>query len=111
MWLDNWRLKYGGERAKIALKKREAQAKQSMSTASDTEEIDEIKKKKRKMDTDIKSLNETADELCLKAESTGKLIFVTQANSLRKTAKEKFQELTDLNASLNSKLHVEKLKE
>ena len=82
-----------------------------MSTASDTEEIDEIKKKKRKMDTDIKSLNETADELCLKAESTGKLIFVTQANSLRKTAKEKFQELTDLNASLNSKLHVEKLKE
>ena len=73
------------------------------------EEIDEIKKKKRKMDTDIKSLNETADELCLKAESTGKLIFVTQANSLRKTAKEKFQELTDLNASLNSKL--EKLKE
>ena len=44
-----------------------------------------------------------------RCQQTGKLIFVTQANSLRKTAKEKFQELTDLNASLNSKL--EKLKE
>ena len=73
------------------------------------EEIDEIKKKKRRVDTDIKSLNETADELCLKAESTGKLTFVTQANSLRKTAKDKIQELNDLDASLNSKL--EKLKE
>ena len=61
------------------------------------------------MDSDIKSLNETADELFLKAESTGKLTFVTQANSLRKTAKDKIQELTDLDASLNSKL--EKLKE
>lgn len=73
------------------------------------EEIDEIKKKKRRVDSDIKSLNETADELCLKAESTGKLTFVTQANSLRKTAKDKIQELTDLDTSLNSKL--EKLKE
>jgi len=73
------------------------------------EEIDEIKKKKRRVDSDIKSLNETADELCLKAESTGKLTFVTQANSVRKTAKDKIQELTDLDTSLNSKL--EKLKE
>ena len=35
------------------------------------EEIDKIKKKKRRVDSDIKSLNETADKLCLKAESTG----------------------------------------
>ena len=61
------------------------------------------------MDSDIKSLKETVDELFLKAESTVKLTFVTQANSLRKTAKDKIQELTDLDASLNSKL--EKLKE
>ena len=36
MWPDNWRLKYGRERAKITLKKEEAQAKQSMWKVSDT---------------------------------------------------------------------------
>ena len=65
------------------------------------EEIDKIKKKKRSGWTLI--------NLCLKAESTGKLTFVTQANSLRKTAKDKIRELTVLDVSLNSKL--EKLKE
>jgi len=48
------------------------------------EEIDEVKKKKKKrIDAEIKSLNDTADELCTKAEATAKLTFVTQANALR----------------------------
>ena len=68
----------------------------------------EIKKKKRRVDSDIKSLNQTADELCLKAEAAGKLTFATQANSPWKTAKDKTQELADLDANLNSR--VEQLK-
>ena len=36
VWPDNWRVKYGRERTEIALKKREAQAEESMWTASDT---------------------------------------------------------------------------
>lgn len=48
-----------------------------------------MKKKKARVGSGIKSLNETPDELCLKAEATGKLAFLTQANSLKKTAKEK----------------------
>ena len=48
------------------------------------EEIDEVKKKKR-IDAEIKSLtiNDTADELCTKAEATAKITFVTQENALR----------------------------
>ena len=42
------------------------------------EEIEEVKRKKR-IDDEIKSLNDPADELCTKAEATAKLTFVTQA--------------------------------
>ena len=52
-------------------------------------ELDEVKKKKKRIDTEIKSLNDTADELCTKAEATAKLTFVTQANALRRSAKDK----------------------
>ena len=47
------------------------------------EEIDEVKKKKRRIDAEIKSLNDAADELCTKAEVTAKIAFVTQENALR----------------------------
>ena len=47
------------------------------------EEIDEVKKKKR-IDAEIKSLKDTADEFCTKVEATAKLTFVTQANAICK---------------------------
>lgn len=34
--------------------------------------IEEMKKKKARVGSDIKSLNETGNELCVKAEATGK---------------------------------------
>ena len=55
------------------------------------------------------SMNETADELCTKAEATGKLTFVTQANALRRSAKDKLNGLASLDTKLSSML--EKLKE
>ena len=76
---------------------------------SSLEEIEEIRRKRKRMDSDIQSLNEAADGLCTKAEATGKLTFVTQANALRRSAKDKVRELADMDESLKSKL--EKLKE
>ena len=73
-------------------------------------ELDEVKKKKKKrIDAEIKSLNDTADELCTKAEATAKLTFVTQANALRRSAKDKLNDLVSLDEKLSSML--EKLKE
>lgn len=57
-------------------------------------EIDEIKQRNKRVDSDIKSLNETADELRLKAESTGKLNLCDPKNNWT----------TGLDARLNSKL-------
>lgn len=56
------------------------------------EEIDEVKKKKR-IDAEIKSLNDTANELSTKAKAIVKLTYVTQVNALRQSAKEHLQEL------------------
>ena len=72
------------------------------------EEIDEVKKKKR-IDAESNSLNDTADELCTKAEATAKLTFVTQANALRRSAKNKLDDLVSLDKKLSSML--EKVKE
>ena len=73
------------------------------------EETDEVKKKKKRIDAEIKSLNDTADELCTKAEATAKLTFVTQVNALRWSAKDKLNDLVSLDKKLSSML--EKLKE
>ena len=73
------------------------------------EEIDEVKKKKKRIDAEVKLLNDTADELCIKAGATAKLTFVTQANSLRQSAKDKQNDLVSLNKKLSSML--EELKE
>lgn len=65
------------------------------------EEIDELKRKKKCLESDIVELNESADEYAQKSEDTGKLNFVVKSNSLRRTAKEKTQQLTDLSAKLD----------
>lgn len=73
------------------------------------EEIEEVQKKKKRIDAEIKPLNDTAYELCTKAEATAKLTFVTQANALRRSAKDKLNDLVSLDKKLSSML--EKLKE
>ena len=73
------------------------------------EEIEEVKKKKKRIDAEVKSLNDTADELCIKAEATAKLTFVTKANALRRSVKDKLNDLVSLDKKLSSML--EKLKE
>ena len=53
------------------------------------DELEELKKKRRRLDTDVDNLVKSADEFAQKAEDTGKLVWITKSNSLRRTAKEK----------------------
>lgn len=53
------------------------------------DEIEEIKKKKKRMESDILSLTKSADSLYEKVEVTGKMEFVAQANSFKRTVKDK----------------------
>ena len=45
-----------------------------------------------------------ADSLCEKAELTGQITFVTQANSLKRTAKEKAKDVESVNSQIDTKL-------
>ena len=71
-----------GEREK---KKTQQEQRKRKATLDSIEEL----KDKKKIKLDIDSLLKSADELSEKAESTGKMTFVTQSNSFRRTAKKK----------------------
>lgn len=68
------------------------------------DELDELKKKRARVENDISALEKSADEYADKAESTGKLTFITKSNSLRRTAKEKKASLQDLEKQIDEKL-------
>ncbi|KXJ08703.1 hypothetical protein AC249_AIPGENE28448 [Exaiptasia diaphana] len=105
-------VKQSRKKYELYLEQERAQKKSAQDQAkrkSTLEEIEEIKKKRRRLDSDIKTLNDTADQLLLKAEDQGNLRHLTQANSFRRTAKDKMDELVQVNISLDEKL--KKLKE
>ena len=66
------------------------------------EEVDELKKKKKKVEAEVTDLISAGGELYDKAETTGKMTFVTQANSLRRTATDKQQEIDQRKNSLDA---------
>ena len=56
-------------------------------------ELDVLKKKGRRLETDVDGLVKSANEFAQNAEETGKLVWITKSNSLRRTAKEKGEEI------------------
>ena len=69
-----------------------------------TDELDDLKKKRARMETDISALQKSADEYAEKAEATGKLTFITKSNSFRRTAKEKKVSLLEIEKQIDAKL-------
>ena len=72
------------------------------------EEIEGMKKRRKQVEMDMEHLENSADSLCEKAESTGALKFVAEANACRRKAKEKKNLLSELNDKINQT--VESLK-
>ena len=68
------------------------------------EEIEVIKKRKIEVQKDKDAMVQKADQLYDEAETTRKLALVSQANSLKKSAKEKTTEVKNLDEQLNEKL-------
>ncbi|XP_049270810.1 uncharacterized protein LOC125758087 [Rhipicephalus sanguineus] len=68
------------------------------------DEIDNLRRKKVKLEATVADLTTSADELALKAEETGDVTYIVKSNSLRKTAKNKTQELLNINEGIAAKL-------
>ena len=59
-------------------------------------EIKELKHAKKRLETEANALQTDADELALKAESSRKLLLMAKSNSCRRSAKEKFLKMNEL---------------
>ncbi|MGH0127645.1 UNVERIFIED_CONTAM: hypothetical protein FKN15_071800 [Acipenser sinensis] len=85
-------------------KKEDMQKSQKRKAALD--EVEELKVKKRKIETNIKTLLASADKLAVEAEATDKISFLSQLNALRKAAKEKEHELEEYDQKTEQKMNV-----
>lgn len=69
------------------------------------EEIDDLKVKKARMESGVATLTKSADELAEQAEGSSKpMEFITQFNAVRRSVKEKQNEVVPLDSKLQSKL-------
>ena len=70
--------------------------------------IQNLKKKKVALSTDIDSLTASTDQLAQKAESSRDMNVLVKSNAMRKVAKEKIAEVTELDKQLADKLLEQK---
>jgi len=63
--------------------------------------IEELKKKKARLQQDISSLEASADTLLTKAETKQAIKYVTKANSLRRTVTETAEEVKTVELQLD----------
>jgi len=69
-----------------------------------SDQIEELKKKKARLQQDISSLKASADILLTKAETKHAIKYVTKANSLHRTVKEKADEVKTVELQLDELL-------
>jgi len=63
-----------------------------------------LKNKKRCLRKDVDAMTSSADEYAEKAEKTHQLTWIAKSNSLRRSAKEKTEELKAVDEQLDEKL-------
>lgn len=69
------------------------------------DELELLKAKKRRIEKDIEELERSADKYSEKAEACSQLTFVAKSNSLRRTAKQKREELSTLITEIDEKVN------
>lgn len=80
-------------------------AEESRKRKSTLDELEELKRVKKRIRTDIDQLVAKADTLAQKAEQRGQLSLITQSNCLRKRAKDKEQEIKIVEENISKVLN------
>ena len=97
----------GRQRYHTALdeKRRENEAtRRSERKRSLLEEISTLKEKERRLENDFEALKHSADSYADKAESTGRLTLIAKSNGMRRTAREKQEQIPSLEDEIENKL-------
>ena len=87
-------------------RRQKEQETKNLKRKGELQEIEELKRKRQALETDINSLTKAADEFANKAETTRNISCITKSNALRRTAKEKTEELKEVKKDLNDKLET-----
>jgi len=69
-------------------------------------QLNDLKEQKKRMKSNIEALFKSTDDLAEKAESTGKVSFISKSNAMRRSAKEKEGELKSTEEEINEKLEA-----
>lgn len=69
----------------------------------DEEELEKMSKEKLRMERDISHLQESADKLAFKAETTQNFKFLLESNALRKSIQEKREQLNQICRNISEK--------
>lgn len=68
------------------------------------EEISNLEEKKRRLDSDFEALKRSADDYAEKAESIGKLTLIAKSDGMRRTAREKEEQIKSGEGEIEQKL-------
>ena len=68
------------------------------------DEIQNLKRKKQALQTNVDYLNASVDELAQKAKSSRDISLIVKSNAMHKVSKEKIAEITELDKQLAEKL-------
>ncbi|GFO18146.1 hypothetical protein PoB_004465100 [Plakobranchus ocellatus] len=99
-WLDPSSMVSVSAIASIWMRKRKDQKRQR---EEDMEKVERLAAKKRKIEEDIRCLEDNADRMLEKAEIHEIHRFLVQANALRRSAKDKKKEVLDLTNEIGTK--------
>ena len=83
-------------------KKKKVEQRRGKKRAAVLDELNDLKEQKKRMKSNIEALFKSADDLAEKAESTGKVTFISKSNA----KKEKEGELTYIEEEINKKLEA-----
>jgi len=98
------RSKYTHYRYLTKKKKQQEKEKQDKKRKAEPDAVQELEDKHKRLKTDISSLLSKSKELYEKCENTGNLTFVTQGNSLHRTAGDKEKQLATLDKEMAERL-------
>lgn len=69
-------------------KRKKVEQRRGQKRAAVSDELNDLKDRQKRMKANIEALFKSADDLAEKAESTGKVSFISKSNSMRQSAKE-----------------------
>ena len=84
-------------------KRKKVEQRRGQKRAAVLDALNNLKEQKKRMKSNMEALFKSADDLAEKAETTGKVTFISKSNAMRRSAKEKEGELKSIEEEINKK--------